>query len=93
MSDILANRPKDMILDDREVVTPEATADTPLDIAQLEPIRRQLLAFEPQQFEHVIHDLLEQSGFEQVEVTNTVKTGVLTSMRDLESGRGHYVIS
>lgn len=44
-------------------------------LSVLEPIRRQLLSYEPRKFEHVIHDLLRQSGFDQVEVTKYSQDG------------------
>lgn len=45
------------------------------DLAVLEPIRRQLLGYDPRHFEHVIHDLLRQSGFDHVEVTKYSQDG------------------
>jgi len=77
MAEILAKRRSEVYLKDREVVNPGVSdvAVQQLDIATLEPIRRQLLAYEPRQFEHVIHDLLQQSGFDQVEVTKYSQDG------------------
>ena len=77
MAEIFASRPNDIYLEDREVVNPIASdGDVKrLDLTELEPIRRQLLAYDPRQFEHVIHDLLRQSGFDQVEVTKYSQDG------------------
>lgn len=77
MRELLVARRAEMNADDREVV---GTGDSEqeakqLDLATLEPIRRRLLGYEPRQFEHVIHDLLQQSGFEQVEVTKYSQDG------------------
>lgn len=63
---------------DREV--PESaigtgTAVDPPDLATLEPIRRKLLALEPRGFELFVRDLLQRTGFEQVEVTRFSQDG------------------
>ena len=65
------------IITDAEVVrsTVPESGGNELDLAILEPIRRRLLGYEPRQFEHIIHDLLRQSGFEQVEVTKYSQDG------------------
>lgn len=77
MRALLVARTSEMNSDDREIVgaseSEEATAQ--LELATLEPIRRRLLGYEPRQFEHVIRDLLQQSGFEQVEVTKYSQDG------------------
>jgi restriction system protein len=77
MGELLASRASDINLEDREVVSPAVSPEEVgrLDLAALEPVRKQLLAYEPRQFEHVIHDLLQQSGFEQVEVTKYSQDG------------------
>lgn len=77
MRELLTDRTSEMNRDDREVA---GTSDSEmeasrLDLATLEPIRRRLLAYEPRQFEHVIHGLLQQSGFDQVEVTKYSQDG------------------
>ena len=74
MREILAHRAGEISIDDREVASPDEQ-NSARDFAVLEPIRRQLLAFEPRQFEHVIKSLLQQSGFEQVEVTQYSQDG------------------
>lgn len=64
-------------MEDREVVSSiadETTTDQ-LDVSQLEIVRRKMLAYEPREFEHVIKDLLVQSGFENVEVTRYSQDG------------------
>ncbi|MBX9682039.1 MAG: restriction endonuclease, partial [Gemmataceae bacterium] len=62
--------------DDLEVVNPaEESGSTPIVLEELEPIRRQLLAYEPREFEFVIQNLLQQSGFSNVEVTKFSKDG------------------
>ena len=74
MRDLLTRRADEFSIDDREVAsTDERTSAR--DFSVLEPIRRQLLAFEPRQFEHVIKSLLQQTGFEQVEVTQYSQDG------------------
>jgi hypothetical protein len=77
MQEILASRQGQVNVEDREVVSPSLSEKegNQLDLATLEPIRRQLLGYEPRQFEHVIHDLLQQSGFDQVEVTKYSQDG------------------
>jgi hypothetical protein len=45
------------------------------DLAKLEPIRRKLLALEPRGFELFVRDLLQRTGFEQVEVTRFSQDG------------------
>jgi hypothetical protein len=77
MGRLLANRASSYNLEDREVVSPVVSGEQAMgfDLAALEPIRRKLLAYEPRQFEHVIHCLLEQSGFEHVEVTKYSQDG------------------
>ncbi len=74
--ELLGHRAGEMNRDDREVVgTNNPETETPLDLAILEPIRRRLLGYEPRKFELVIHDLLRQSGFDQVEVTKYSQDG------------------
>lgn len=77
MRELFANRPEETNIGDQEVVSPTLSDGEAheLDIATLEPIRRQLLSYEPRQFEHVIRDLLQQSGFDQVEVTKYSQDG------------------
>lgn len=77
MRELLAARTSEMNGDDREVVGTSdlETEAEQLNLATLEPIRRRLLGYEPRQFEHVIHDLLQQSGFDQVEVTKYSQDG------------------
>ena len=63
---------------EREVVTRSVSerADTnAADYTVLEPIRRQLLAYEPRQFEYFLRDLLVRSGFQRVEVTKYSQDG------------------
>ena len=76
-NDIMQRSAINTPLEDREVVGSESLdqAEDHLDLASLEPIRRQLLAYEPRRFEEVIRDLLRQSGFEQVEVTRYSQDG------------------
>jgi len=77
MADILANRRSD-VDQEREVVNPAMSddgADRAVDHARLESVRRRLLSFEPRQFEHFLHDLLLQSGFQQVKVTKYCQDG------------------
>ena len=63
--------------EDREVVSSvcETTESTDLDLAVLEDTRKQLLAYDPKQFEHVVSDILRFSGFERVEVTRYSQDG------------------
>lgn len=62
--------------DDLEVVNPaEVSGSTSIVLEELEPIRRQLLAYEPREFEFVIQNLLQQSGFSNVEVTKFSQDG------------------
>ncbi len=75
MSELVASHPRDELSDDRDVVTESTSSEVSFDLSRIEPIRRQLLAFEPRQFEHVIHHLLSQSGFEQIEVTKYSQDG------------------
>ena len=75
MSEIVARHPLDEPSDDGEVVTPSSIAVVTCDLSHIEPIRRKLLAFEPRQFEHVIENLLAQSGFDQIEVTRYSQDG------------------
>ena len=63
--------------EDREVVnhvTNESKSDD-VDIAVLEDTRKQLLACEPQRFEHIISDILLHSGFGDVTVTRYSQDG------------------
>lgn len=75
MSEVVASFPRDDRLDDCDVVTPDSEGTTPFDLTRLEPIRRQLLAYDPREFEHLIHDLLQQSGFEEIVVTKYSQDG------------------
>jgi Restriction endonuclease len=73
MREILAHRRKETTVEDREVIEP------PLDAEQnyglVESIRRRLLVYTPEEFEHVIKDLLIQTGFQRVEVTKYSQDG------------------
>ncbi|MCC7423275.1 MAG: restriction endonuclease [Planctomycetaceae bacterium] len=61
---------------DREVVPiSESDGISQRHLSLLEPIRRRLLGYDPRQFEHVVQDLLRQSGFDQVEVTKYSQDG------------------
>lgn len=63
---------------DREVAPMNASENseaTKEDAAQIEAVRGQLLALPPQQFEHVIKDVLIQTGFERVNVTKYSQDG------------------
>lgn len=62
---------------DREVVprvceTPETSG---FDLIEIEDTRRQLLSYEPEQFEHVISNILRFSGFGKVDVTRYSQDG------------------
>ena len=63
---------------EREVIT-HAISKSPdantTDSSVLEPIRRQLLSYEPRQFEYFLRDLLVRSGFQRVEVTKYSQDG------------------
>lgn len=74
MQEILARRADEINIDDREVAN-TVEHETAPDFSVLEPIRRQLLALQPRQFELAIKSLLEQSGFERVEVTQYSQDG------------------
>jgi hypothetical protein len=77
MADVLANRRSD-VDQEREVINPAASdesASSAVDYALLESVRRRLLSYEPRQFEHFLHDLLVQSGFQRVEVTKYSQDG------------------
>lgn len=77
MADILANRRSD-VDQEREVINPITSgesASSAADYALLESVRRRLLSYEPRQFEHFLHDLLVQSGFQRVEVTKYSQDG------------------
>src|SRR5262249_32714249 len=77
MAEILANCSATLNSEDREVMAPHTSKEEKdrFDLVTLEPIRRQLLAYSPVQFEHVICDLLQQSGFEEVQVTKYSQDG------------------
>lgn len=77
MSEILANRSGEIALEDREVIVSESPDKkvTSFDLATLELLRRQMLVYDPRQFEHVIHELLKQSGFDNIEVTKYSQDG------------------
>ncbi len=62
---------------DREVVPRvcEIPETSSLDLIELEDTRKQLLSYDPQQFEHVISDILRFSGFERVAVTRYSQDG------------------
>ncbi len=77
MHDLFVNHEDESSTADLEVVEPSSVQhdSSQPDLSLLEPIRRRLLGYEPRQFEHVIHDMLEQSGFDQVEVTRYSQDG------------------
>lgn len=77
MADVLASRLSE-VDQEREVINPAASdgkAGSAKDYVLLESVRRRLLSYEPRQFEHFLHDLLLQSGFQQVEVTKYSQDG------------------
>ena len=74
MRQILARRADEISLDDREVANIDEQEVAP-DFSVLEPIRKRLLSLDPRQFEHAIKSLLEQSGFDRVEVTQYSQDG------------------
>lgn len=73
--DLLANNRSDIDLE-REIINPAASDEgvsSATDYVLLESIRRQLLSYEPRQFEYFLQDLLVRSGFQHVEVTKYSK--------------------
>jgi HJR/Mrr/RecB family endonuclease len=63
---------------DREVAPMNVlgnSEDAKEDAAQIEAVRKQLLASSPQQFEHIIRDVLVRTGFESVNVTKYSQDG------------------
>lgn len=76
MGGLLADRTQLAVAEDREVVSSSTTLKNDFaDSANLEILRKQLLAVHPRQFERVIGQLLERCGFEQVEVTKYSQGG------------------
>jgi len=64
--------------EDREIVAPSAASgsEAEKDLAtRIEAVRSRLLGVAPEQFEHLIKDLLVQSGFEKVSVTKYSQDG------------------
>ena len=57
------------------VATSSLTKVTQVDPAKIEVIRSRLLGYSPEQFEHVIKDLLIQTGFDRVTVTKFCQDG------------------
>jgi hypothetical protein len=63
---------------DREIVTPTTVADSKSDreaATRIEEVRSRLLGVAPERFEHLIKELLTQSGFESVSVTKYTQDG------------------
>jgi 5-methylcytosine-specific restriction protein A len=75
MKEILADRRKEITIEDREVMNSTPEPETENNNQLVESIRRKLLAYTPEQFEHVIKDLLIETGFERVEVTKYSQDG------------------
>ncbi|MDR1100721.1 MAG: restriction endonuclease [Treponema sp.] len=63
--------------EDREVINHISNGDKneAVDITALEDTRKQLLACEPERFEHIISDILLRSGFDDVVVTRYSQDG------------------
>jgi hypothetical protein len=61
--------------DETEIQRPENPNDPALNPTEVEQVRSRLLGVAPQRFEHLIHDLLVSSGFEQVAVTKYSQDG------------------
>jgi Restriction endonuclease len=65
-------------IEDREVVSATAAASSKSEkevAARIEEVRSRLLGIAPERFEHLIKDLLLQSGFEKVSVTKYSQDG------------------
>jgi HJR/Mrr/RecB family endonuclease len=75
MKEILADRRKEITVEDREVMSAASEPAGENNRQLVESIRRKLLAYSPEQFEHVIKDLLIQTGFERVDVTKYSQDG------------------
>jgi restriction endonuclease Mrr len=77
MEKIMAAKTTAVAQEDREVLDtlPQIAEDSEKEFQQIESTRRKLLAFTPQEFEHVLKDLLIQTGFENVEVTKYSQDG------------------
>jgi hypothetical protein len=76
MRELLSDAPKNND-EDREVVNHIIHEDKKgdVDIAALEDTRKQLLACDPERFEHIISDILLCSGFDNVNVTRYSQDG------------------
>ncbi len=63
--------------EDRDVVSHVGETSTPSDsdLLELEDVRKRLLAYNPEHFEHVISNVLQFSGFDRVEVTRYSQDG------------------
>jgi hypothetical protein len=76
---IAAARARDQSeVEDREIVAAMAAAGSESDkevAARIEQVRSRLLGVAPERFEHLIKDLLVQSGFEKVSVTKYSQDG------------------
>jgi restriction system protein len=76
MRELLSEAPKNND-EDREVINHIINEDKKgdVDIAALEDTRKQLLACDPERFEHIISDILLCSGFDNVNVTRYSQDG------------------
>jgi 5-methylcytosine-specific restriction protein A len=63
--------------EDRDVVSRvgETTDTSDTNLVELEDVRKKLLAYNPEHFEHVISDVLRFSGFDKVDVTRYSQDG------------------
>lgn len=61
--------------DDREIVVPQPAESQPINSHEVEGVRRRLLGLDPQDFEHLVKEVLLASGFADVSVTRFSQDG------------------